>query len=150
MRNRPPTLWAPWRMEFIAGKREPGCIFCTRIKRRRDRSDLILARGRKAFVILNKYPYNNGHLMVVPKRHTSKLERLTDEERLEMMELVAKSQRVLEKAIRPQGFNVGLNIGRAAGAGILGHLHFHVLPRWNGDTNFVPVFSGDRKSTRLN
>ncbi len=132
-------LWAPWRMEYILGEKESGCIFCTRINQEKDRENLILFRGKNNFIMMNKYPYNNGHLMVVPNRHTSEIDSLSDSEKLEMMNLVSKSIKVLKKAISPDGFNVGLNIGKIAGAGIDDHLHFHIVPRWAADTNFMPV-----------
>ena len=132
-------LWAPWRMEYILGEKESGCIFCTRINQDSDKENLILLRGKNNFVIMNKYPYNNGHLMVVPNRHTSEFDSLSDPEKLEMMNLVSKSMNVLKKTVNPDGFNVGLNIGKIAGAGIDDHLHFHIVPRWVADTNFMPV-----------
>ncbi len=132
-------LWAPWRMEYILGEKESGCIFCTRINQDNDKENLILLRGKNNFVIMNKYPYNNGHLMVVPNRHTSEFDSLSDPEKLEMMNLVSESMNVLKKTVNPDGFNVGLNIGKIAGAGIDDHLHFHIVPRWVADTNFMPV-----------
>lgn len=132
-------LWAPWRMEYILGEKESGCIFCTRINQDSDKENLILLRGGNNFVIMNKYPYNNGHLMVVPNRHTSEFDSLSDPEKLEMMNLVSKSMNVLKKTVNPDGFNVGMNIGKIAGAGIDDHLHFHIVPRWAADTNFMPV-----------
>lgn len=132
-------LWAPWRMEYILGEKESGCIFCTRINQDSDKENLILLRGKNNFVIMNKYPYNNGHLMVVPNRHTSEFDSLSDPEKLEMMNLVSKSMNVLKKTVNPDGFNVGMNIGKIAGAGIDDHLHFHIVPRWAADTNFMPV-----------
>lgn len=132
-------LWAPWRMEYILGEKESGCIFCTRINQDSDKENLILSRGKNNFVIMNKYPYNNGHLMVVPNRHTSEFDSLSDPEKLEMMNLVSKSMNVLKKTVNPDGFNVGMNIGKIAGAGIDDHLHFHIVPRWAADTNFMPV-----------
>ncbi len=132
-------LWAPWRMEYILGEKESGCIFCTRINQDNDKENLILLRGKNNFVIMNKYPYNNGHLMAVPNRHTSEFDSLSDPEKLEMMNLVSKSMNVLKKTVNPDGFNVGLNIGKIAGAGIDDHLHFHIVPRWAADTNFMPV-----------
>jgi ATP adenylyltransferase len=134
-------IFAPWRMEFILGPKEKGCVFCNRIRRKSDRKDLIVHRGRTCFVILNKYPYNPGHLMVVPKRHVSSLGRLTRAERSEIISLMADAEKVLGKSMRPQGFNMGLNSGKAGGAGIDDHLHFHVIPRWFADTNFWPVIS---------
>ncbi len=132
-------LWAPWRMEYILGEKESGCIFCTRINQESDKENLILLRGKNNFVIMNKYPYNNGHLMVVPNSHSSEFDSLNDPEKLEMVNLVSKSMNVLKKTVNPDGFNVGLNIGKIAGAGIDDHLHFHIVPRWAADTNFMPV-----------
>ena len=133
--------FAPWRMEFIVGEREVGCVFCTRRKRKRDRDDLILARGKYSFVILNKYPYNNGHLMVIPYKHVASLTKLNGEEAKEIFAFLAKAEKVMTQAMKPQGFNGGLNLGKAAGAGIDDHIHFHLIPRWFGDTNFWPVLS---------
>ncbi len=132
-------LWAPWRMEYILGEKESGCIFCTRINQDSDKENLILLRGENNFVIMNKYPYNNGHLMVVPNRHSSEFDSLSDPEKLEMINFVSKSMNVLKKTVNPDGFNVGMNIGKIAGAGIDDHLHFHIVPRWAADTNFMPV-----------
>jgi ATP adenylyltransferase len=137
--QKPDILWAPWRMEYILGEKEKGCIFCTRIKEEDDRKNLILYRGEHNFVIMNRYPYNNGHVMVVPYRHTSELEGLTDLESLEMMKIISKSVEVLRETIHPEGFNIGTNLGSIAGAGIDDHLHFHIVPRWAADTNFMPV-----------
>jgi ATP adenylyltransferase len=128
-------------MEFILGPKERGCVFCNRARRKTDRKDLILHRGKTSFVILNKYPYNPGHLMVVPKRHVSSLAELNLREREEIFSLMAKTEAVMRKSMRPQGFNMGLNLGKAAGAGIDDHLHFHVIPRWFADTNFWPVLA---------
>jgi len=135
------ALYAPWRMDFIFGKKEKGCVFCNRVKRSSDKKDFILHRGRWSFVILNKFPYNNGHLMVVPNRHIASLGSLKKQERGEIFEFLQKSERVIQKALKAQGFNVGLNLGKAAGAGIDDHLHFHLVPRWFADTNFWPVIS---------
>ena len=135
----PPAIWAPWREGFILGKKEKGCIFCRRIRRKKDRADLILYRGRKNFIIMNLYPYTSGHLMIVPYRHIAELSALEPEECSEMMGLAAQAIGAMKKAMRPEGFNLGLNLGRAAGAGVAGHLHLHVVPRWTGDTNFMPV-----------
>jgi ATP adenylyltransferase len=132
-------LWAPWRMQYILGEEEKECIFCTKPKQNDDKKNLILFRGDHNFVIMNKYPYNNGHLMVVPYRHIAEFEALNDGETLEIMKIISKSMRVLKEAVRPQGFNIGVNIGRIAGAGIDDHLHFHIVPRWAADTNFMPV-----------
>lgn len=131
--------WAPWRMEYIGGKKEKGCVFCNRIKRRQDKKDLILHRGRWNIVILNRYPYTNGHMMVVPQRHIASLDRLGEKEGLELLAFLKKGEKCLKESMRAEGINIGINLGRAAGAGIKDHLHFHVIPRWVGDTNFWPV-----------
>ncbi len=115
------------------------CVFCQRLKENKDEDNFILYRGKTAFIILNIYPYNNGHLMVAPYRHSGGLEELGDEELGELMSLVKKSTGLLKKALNPQGFNIGANIGRVAGAGIKDHLHIHIVPRWEGDTNFIPL-----------
>jgi len=120
-----------------------GCVFCE-APRQGDEEALILKRGRLAYVIMNRYPYNTGHLMVVPYRHVPSLEDLTREETLEVMELVKESMKALRKAMNPHGFNVGVNVGEAAGAGIAGHVHVHIVPRWRGDTNFVTLIAGDK------
>lgn len=134
-------LWAPWRMEYVQAvdENEEGCIFCTKPKEDDDRNNLILYRGDNAFVILNKYPYNNGHCMVVPYTHVSDSAALDDAVALEMWHLVHQSKDVLAQAFHPEGFNIGINIGRTAGAGIDQHCHIHIVPRWNGDTNFMPL-----------
>ncbi len=133
------TLWAPWRMEYIKSEKPQGCIFCTKPKERDDEKNLIVARGETCFVIMNYYPYNNGHMMVVPYRHISELKELSTEERAEMMALLARSTEVLKTQMAPHGFNIGMNLGKAAGAGIDDHLHMHIVPRWSADTNFMPV-----------
>jgi ATP adenylyltransferase len=134
-------LWAPWRLSFILGPKSKGCIFCQLPKAKKDRENLILYRGRYHYVILNKFPYNNGHLMVVPYRHIKDLHRLSREENAEMMELCGVTARVLGETMGPQGYNLGMNLGVAGGAGIRDHLHMHVVPRWNGDTNYMPLLS---------
>ena len=142
--NKLKRLWAPWRLQYIVNadkQKAEGCIFCLFPQEppENDRKNLILYRGKKAFVILNRFPYNNGHLMVVPYRHIAHFEDLSNEEKIELMDLIEKSIRALKRAFTPQGFNIGMNLGRVAGAGIDDHIHFHVVPRWNGDTNFMPV-----------
>lgn len=134
-----PAIWAPWREAFILGKKEKGCIFCRRFRRKKDKTDLILYRGERNFVIMNLYPYTSGHLMIVPYRHISQLSDLTPEESAEMMGLAARAVEGMKKALSPEGFNLGMNLGRAAGAGVAGHLHLHVVPRWAGDANFMSV-----------
>ncbi len=137
-------LWAPWRMEYILQEKPKGCIFCEKVKQNDDRHNLILYRGRSCFIIMNFYPYNNGHLMVVPYRHIADLAALNNSEREELMHLLGKSCAILQSVMKAEGFNIGMNLGRVAGAGIDDHLHFHVVPRWNGDTNFMPI-SGHTK-----
>ena len=134
-------LWAPWRMEFIKGDRPEGCVFCSALTSNDDRASLVLHRSPNAYAILNKYPYNNGHLMVVPNRHLAELPLLTDEEMKDMWRLAQQSIKILKEVYDPEGFNMGMNLGGAAGAGIRDHLHLHVLPRWNADTNFMPVLA---------
>jgi ATP adenylyltransferase len=126
-------------MEYIGGEPPSGCIFCDRPKAGDDRQSLIVGRREHAFAILNRFPYNNGHLMVVPYRHVPSVEGLDSQERLAVMDLTAESLHVLREAMRPEGFNCGVNIGRVAGAGVADHVHVHIVPRWNGDTNFMPV-----------
>lgn len=134
-------LWAPWRLEYIkkARKGVGECIFVELPKQADDRKNLILYRGKHAFVILNAFPYTNGHLMIAPYLHTADLADLSDEEHLEVAHLIRDSIRWLTAAYEPDGFNIGMNLGVAAGAGIVDHLHWHVVPRWQGDTNFMPV-----------
>ena len=134
-------LWAPWRLEYIVGEKIDGCIFCVFPQQDEDRKHKILARGNHAFVIMNTFPYSNGHLLIIPFRHTSDLSELTADESLEMMQLLQRSMLVLKEAYNPDGFNIGVNQGTAAGAGIADHIHMHIVPRWNGDTNFMPVFA---------
>jgi len=134
-------LWAPWRLEYITAEKAEGCIFCVFPARQQDRDDRILCRGKHAFVIMNAFPYSNGHLLIAPYRHTPDLAELTDEESLEVMQLVQRCIRALGEALRPDGINIGVNQGTAAGAGIAEHVHVHIVPRWNGDTNFMPVFA---------
>jgi ATP adenylyltransferase len=135
-------LWAPWRLAYIKGEKEEGCIFCSRLARSSDESDFILHRGREAFIILNAFPYTNGHLMVVPNLHTSELEALSQTTHAEMNDLTLRAIAALRKTLRPNGFNVGMNLGKCAGAGVLDHVHQHIVPRWDGDTNFMPVTGG--------
>ena len=134
-------IWAPWRIEYIRSKKPQECIFCQKQKEDRDAENYILARGKKNFVLLNLYPYNPGHIMVAPYRHLSNLQDLTDDELFEHFDMVRKSVSALRNEYNPQGFNIGMNLGNAAGAGIEDHIHTHVIPRWNGDTNFVTVVS---------
>jgi ATP adenylyltransferase len=138
------NLWAPWRIEYILGKREPYCIFCPEGDGLSDEARLILHRGQHVMVMMNKYPYNNGHLLVAPWRHVSSLLDLNDAERLELLQWVTRCTAILTKVMNPNGFNIGMNLGAEAGAGVEEHLHFHVVPRWRGDTNFMTVFADVR------
>ena len=135
-------IWAPWRMEYVQtmGKEE-GCILCDKPKQGNDAANYILYRGDKNFIIMNTYPYNPGHLMIAPYRHIANLEELTDEEFHEHFEIVSRSIKLLRQVFNPGGFNIGINMGKVAGAGIEEHLHTHIVPRWQADTNFMPVIS---------
>jgi ATP adenylyltransferase len=137
-------LWAPWRIEYIRQRKDVECVLCTAPANLDDESTRILFRGRLNFIIMNAYPYSPGHLMVAPFRHTADLEAITPEESAEHHELVKLGIALLRRAAHPDGFNVGLNLGRVAGAGLDQHLHTHIVPRWLGDTNFMPVLSGTR------
>ena len=134
-------LWAPWRLKYIKHAGQTGCIFCEKSKGRKDEKNLVLTRGKTCFAILNLFPYNSGHFMVAPYRHTGQLEHLVPKEIEEMFEMVNRFKRKLLRKVKPQGFNIGFNLGRVAGAGIVNHIHIHVVPRWNGDTNFMPVLA---------
>ena len=134
-------LWAPWRMEYILQARLPGCFLCEAVHSNNDEENLVLERGNSAFLIMNRYPYNNGHLMVAPYQHADTLEALPHETLAEIMRMCSGACAMLRKALKPHGFNVGLNIGGAAGAGLKEHLHMHILPRWDGDTNFMPTLA---------
>lgn len=138
----PARLWAPWRMTFLkkAHRKLSGCFFCDYAPRpKRDRENLVLLRGKSCFVVFNRFPYNSGHLMVAPLAHKGELSRLTAAERAELFDLLVRMQGLLDRALKPHGYNVGFNLGRAAGAGVPGHIHLHIVPRWDGDTNFMPV-----------
>jgi len=137
-------LWAPWRMEYIAGGKSSECIFCIGEDTGNDSERLVLWRDEFAFVMLNRFPYTNGHLMVAPYRHTSDLNAIDGEEARQVHELLCLSRTVLDAVSQPEGFNIGLNLGKVAGAGVEDHLHYHLVPRWNGDTNFMPVFADVR------
>lgn len=132
-------LWAPWRMEYMgsAGSSDGGCVFCDHLAEGDDAAAHILYRGHTMFVILNAYPYNTGHLMVAPLRHAADVKDLTDAERRELFEVTCSAVEIVREMMGAQGFNTGMNLGSAGGAGILGHLHMHVVPRWGGDTNFM-------------
>lgn len=135
-------IWAPWRSKYILhADQEDGCILCNRIKRDADEEYYILYRGEKTFIIMNIFPYNNGHLMVAPYKHTGRLEDLDAEEGKEIIVCTSLSIQALKRAFKPDGFNIGMNIGSVAGAGIADHVHMHIVPRWSGDTNFMPVLA---------
>ncbi len=147
--NNPPKfymekLWSPWRSKYIesfkSDEDKSKCIFCQMIDLNvEDKDNLLVYKGKFAFVVLNLYPYNNGHLMIVPNRHTNDFPNFTKDELTDCMDLLQKSELALRKVMSPHGFNIGANIGRVSGAGIEEHIHFHIVPRWNGDTNFMPV-----------
>ena len=138
------TLWAPWRMEYIINGKENGCIFCNRQHQGGDAEKLVLYRGEHTIIMLNRYPYNNGHLMVAPKRHVGLLEDLQANEANELMAAMQRSVVLLKQVFSPQGFNIGANLGKVAGAGVADHLHFHIVPRWEGDTNYMPIIADTR------
>jgi ATP adenylyltransferase len=138
-------LWTPWRYPYIAGgAKDDRCIFCDAAEAHKDAQSLIVLRAKRNFVILNRYPYTSGHVMVVPYAHQATLAASEPETLAEMMELARRLEQALESLYRPNGYNVGINIGRAAGAGVAGHLHLHVLPRWVGDTNFMTTVGETR------
>ncbi|HET6402487.1 MAG TPA: HIT domain-containing protein [Candidatus Kapabacteria bacterium] len=138
-------LFSPWRSMYISSFSDKGewdgCVLCDAYVSTDDEASLLVYRGREAFVLMNRFPYNSGHLMIMPVRHTSDFQSLAKSEQGEMMELLAASERALKELSKPQGFNIGMNLGRIAGAGIDAHLHWHIVPRWNGDTNFLPVLA---------
>jgi len=137
----PEQLWAPWRLEYVqAADEQPGCVFCL-AQEREDEDRLVVRRGERAFVLLNKYPYASGHVMVAPMRHVGELAALEDAEAAEIHELTVRALEALAATYGPDGFNLGWNLGRVAGAGVLDHVHQHVVPRWSGDTNFMPVLA---------
>lgn len=146
------SLWAPWRMEFISTvtnstkskARANECLFCSLQIQKKSVKSLVLHVGKNAYVLLNKYPYTNGHLLVLPKRHVADFTALTKTEHAELDQLLSRALQALKKALNPEGYNVGLNLGKAAGAGIESHLHYHIVPRWIGDANFMPVLGDHR------
>ncbi len=132
-------LWAPWRIDYIRSEKEEGCIFCDKPASGDDRTMLILYRGEYSFVLMNLYPYNNGHLMIAPYQHTGNTQELSYSSRSEIMELADQTMTIQKNVMNAEGFNYGANIGYSGGAGIADHIHFHIVPRWAGDTNFMPV-----------
>ena len=141
-------LWAPWRLAYITKEAPPKegdeCFICRGLAESDDRRNLIVQRTEFCAVLLNKFPYNNGHLLVAPKAHKGRLDEISRDEILETQQTVARMVQVLERTMRPEGFNIGLNLGKVAGAGLPGHVHWHIVPRWNGDTNFMPVLGDVR------
>ena len=146
-RSSPPAahvLWAPWRIRYVQNAHKPvGCFLCAMLKapRTHDHENVLLLRGKTCLVCLNRYPYNGGHLLIAPRRHVADLAVLRPAENAELMQLTTRMVAALRKVMHPQGFNIGLNLGHAAGAGLRDHLHLHVVPRWVGDVNFMPVFA---------
>lgn len=140
-------LWAPWRSKYIYLRQNKKCIFCGNEKgrsKKEDKARHVLERSKYSFSMLNLYPYNNGHVMVAPYRHVKSLELLTEDELLDLMKLVNKTKLTLDKKLKPDGYNIGINIGKVGGAGFAGHVHIHVVPRWIGDTNFMPVIADSK------
>ena len=137
-------LWAPWRMEYILSEKPKECIFCLGKDEREDKKRLVLHRSSRSFVIMNRYPYNNGHIMIAPLKHLPDIEDIDKETAQDMFQLLQKSIEIIRSCMNPDGFNIGINIGKVGGAGIEEHLHIHVVPRWNGDTNFMPVIGDIR------
>jgi len=140
-KNNMDVLWAPWRGEFIYERPKKKCIFCVPKDKKRDDKLYILERGRYVFSILNIYPYNNGHVMVAPYRHIGSPEKLNNNELLDMMAAVNNIKKMLDEILKPEGYNIGMNVGKISGAGFDGHIHMHIVPRWAGDTNFMPVLA---------
>ena len=135
------NLWTPWRIKYIEDQRDDGCFFCKYIQEEDDKENKVLYRSQFSFVVMNIYPYNSGHLMVVPYKHTGDVSELSEESLGDMMFLMRSCVSVLKKMLKPDGFNIGMNIGKVAGAGVKDHIHLHIVPRWNGDTNFMPVLA---------
>ncbi|GIL19772.1 MAG: HIT domain-containing protein [Candidatus Jettenia sp.] len=136
------NIWAPWRIAYIQeSSQENGCFLCNAFQDNQDKKHLVIYRGKECFCILNRYPYNSGHLMITPNKHKADISDLTDEEMLEIMKLTRDMKETLMKIMKPEGFNIGINLGKSAGAGLAGHFHLHIVPRWGGDTNFMPVIS---------
>jgi ATP adenylyltransferase len=137
-------LWAPWRIEYIVGPKENECLFCRVLNESKDRENLVLLRGERCFCMLNRYPYNSGHLLIVPASHCRHLADLPENEIAETIRMAQQMERLLARTMRPEGLNLGFNVGRTAGAGIEEHLHLHLVPRWDGDTNFMVVLDDTR------
>jgi len=134
-------LWAPWRVKYITklGKKTKGCVFCNMFKEKKDKKNFILIRTKHSYSVLNIYPYNNGHMLIVPNRHVSELSDLKREEREDLFDLLETTKKLLDRTMHADGYNIGINLGKVAGAGYPGHIHIHLVPRWQGDVNFMPV-----------
>jgi len=137
-------IWAPWRSQFIYDRKRKGCIFCAARNAKDPKTNYLLKKSKHSFALLNIYPYNNGHLMVAPKRHKSSLTKLSKSEITDLMLLVNEMTNLLDNKLKPHGFNMGINVGKIAGAGFPGHVHIHIVPRWDGDTNFMPVLASTK------
>ncbi len=139
-------LWAPWRGKYINSlhKKQKGCVFCKIFRGKNNQRDYVFARTKHSFAVMNIYPYNNGHVLIVPNRHVNDLKKLTGEEKLDLLELFELAKDLLGQVLKPHGYNIGINIGRMAGAGFPGHVHVHIVPRWKGDVNFMPVTADTR------
>ena len=134
-------LWAPWRVKYITkiGKKARGCVFCNILKEKKDKKNFVITRTKHAYSVLNIYPYNNGHILIVPNRHVSDLSGLRKEEREDLLDLLEATKKLLDTQMKADGYNIGINLGKAAGAGFPEHVHIHLVPRWQGDVNFMPV-----------
>ena len=132
-------VWAPWRKEYIVNKKTKGCIFCSKPSSRQDKKNFIIKRTKFSFSMLNIFPYNNGHVMIAPFKHTKDLRDLNNREMLDLISLLKDTCTLLDKVLEPKAYNIGINIGKLSGAGFSEHLHIHIVPRWEGDTNFMPV-----------
>lgn len=146
MKSPTRRLWAPWRVEYIhcaskSGDKRRNCLFCRLAREKNDQHNLLLWRARHGFVVMNRFPYNNGHLMIAPYRHAASFERLSTQEGTAIFDMLSLTLRVLRRTYHPEGFNIGANLGRVAGAGVAGHIHLHIVPRWQGDTNFMPLLT---------
>lgn len=139
-------IWAPWRLEYVGKNKKNRCVFCKILKENaeKDSKNLIIKRFQHCFAVLNKFPYNNGHMMVVPNRHIAQLDHLTNKETTDLHQATLIILKILKKTLKPHGFNIGINLGKFAGAGIEKHLHTHIVPRWCGDTNFMPIISNTK------
>lgn len=137
-------LWAPWRIKYIQAKKTRGCIFCKKIRQKKDKTNYVILRKKHVFSMLNIFPYNNGHILVAPYRHVASFEQLKTAEFIELFELINITIKKLRIKLNAQGFNIGVNLGKVAGAGVDKHLHIHIVPRWQADTNFMPILSGTK------